>query len=188
MSQSLVFKFYFTYAGHWITRIHKQIHIHWYLDSDLDSSCNHMRKSQNDCIELKPVTFCLCKNTAMSLTWPLRFFHILGVCCKTSIRPPENVSTVFGHCIQYVYRTVQLVVFAWWNFTLYKYIIKTKCTKGCSKKDIFYCGIFRSYWWNDCFLSLFPSSVLYNVTEERSPRPGRRPVYVFLSEFTSFQC
>lgn len=130
-------------------------------------------------IELKPIPLCiwLCKNTAISLTRSLRHSG------RTIFSRPwcvlYNVSQTSRkrfHCLWPIH-TVRLLnspvgSFCLMKFYIYKYIIKTK---GCSK-DIFYCGIFRRNWWNDCFLSLFPSSFLYNVTEESSPKLGWRAI------------
>lgn len=133
-------------------------------------------------IELKPITLCiwLCKDTAISLTRSLRHNRTIFSRPWCVLYNVSQTSRKRFHCLwpihtQYIYRTVQLVLFAWWNFTYMNILLKTKCTKGCSK-DIFYCGIFRSNWWNDCFLSLFPSSFLYSVTEESPPKTGWRAV------------
>lgn len=134
-------------------------------------------------IELKPITLCiwLCKDTAISLTRSLRHngrtnFFMSLVC---AVQRQSDLQKTFPLSLANTY-TVRLPnspvgSFCLMKFYIFKYIIKTKCTKGCSK-DIFYCGIFRSNWWNDCFLSLFPSSFLYNVTEESSPKTGWRAV------------
>lgn len=105
------------------------------------------------------------------------FFTSL-VCCKTSIRPPE----IRFHCLRpqhtkYVYQTVQLVLFCLMKFYIYKYIIKTKCTKGCSKKRIFFTvessGVTGEM---TVFFRCFRRRFLYNYTEESSLKAGRRPV------------